>query len=326
MAIDPKKLQINTPYTRAELSGIFGDERISGSREGLYPDGDHVIFFVTLDKENRDPSVSYEDYFFDGLFHWESQSTQAPHHKNIREILSGEMQPLLFVRQVAKVRSQTQPFIYAGRLEYLEHDPASSKPVKVIFDPIDVEEPISDPLKSLIDWTPSAQRPASKMPASVRQAAKSKQSENRGGQGFQADAEHRKIIEAYAMDIAARFYRRKGYDVEDVSRKNTFGANPFDLLCTKPGKQDRHVEVKGTTTSGSKLLLTRNEVVDARSRDCISDLFIVAEIEIRGVSGEKSAAGGKPRRLRNWRPQRDHLTALTYEYVVPEDWSDVTVD
>ena len=77
MAIYPKKLQINTPYTRSKLGGIFGDERISGSREGLYPDGDHVIFFVTLDKGNSNPSVSYEDYFSDGLFHWENQSTQA---------------------------------------------------------------------------------------------------------------------------------------------------------------------------------------------------------------------------------------------------------
>ena len=97
MAIDPKLLRLNSFYSRAELGDIFGDEKIASSREGLYPDGDRVIFFVTLDKEDRDQTVSYEDYFADGLFYWQSQSTQAPHHKNIREILSTEMEwPLVF--------------------------------------------------------------------------------------------------------------------------------------------------------------------------------------------------------------------------------------
>ena len=81
MAIDPKLLRLNSSYSRAELGDIFGDEKIASSREGLYPDGDRVIFFVTLDKEDRDQTVSYEDYFADGLFFWESQSTQAPHQK-----------------------------------------------------------------------------------------------------------------------------------------------------------------------------------------------------------------------------------------------------
>ena len=53
MAIDPKLLRLNSSYSRAELGDIFGDEKIASSREGLYPDGDRVIFFVTLDKEDR---------------------------------------------------------------------------------------------------------------------------------------------------------------------------------------------------------------------------------------------------------------------------------
>lgn len=323
MAIDPKLLRLNSSYSRAELGDIFGDEKIASSREGLYPDGDRVIFFVTLDKEDRDQTVSYEDYFADGLFYWESQSTQAPHHKNIREILSGEMEPLLLVREVAKIRSQTQPFIYAGRLEYLDHDQKSSKPVKVIFDPIDLTERVSDPLKRLIDWAPASHRQSSRMPKSVIAAAQSIKAIKSGGQGFQVDSENRLLIESYAMKAATNYYGRQGYTVEDVSRRNAWGSNPFDLLCTKAGRKDRHVEVKGTTTAGSKVLLTDNEVKEAQSDNCISDLFIVAEIEIQETPGGKVAARGDARLFQRWHPQDEDLEAKTYEYTVPKKWDKV---
>jgi hypothetical protein len=86
-----------------------------------------------------------------------------------------------------------------------------------------------------------------------------------------------------------------------VSRRNAFGANPYDLLCTLSGKEDRHVEVKGTTTAASKLILTRKEVAHARVRDSVSDIFIVAEIRIEEAAGRSIATGGESRLLQNWR-------------------------
>ena len=78
-----------------------------------------------------------------------------------------------------------------------------------------------------------------------------------GGQGFQFDVDVKVAVEAHAMNAATDFYR-EDWDVEDVH-----GTESYDLICRRHGEV-KHVEVKGTTTDGTEVILTPNEVRHAR--------------------------------------------------------------
>jgi hypothetical protein len=75
------------------------------------------------------------------------------------------------------------------------------------------------------------------------------------GQRWSAAPAVRRAIELHAMQAAIEHYTGQGWSVEDVS---TF--NSYDLHC----EQDDRVlcvEVKGTTSTGERVLLTRDEVL-----------------------------------------------------------------
>lgn len=82
-----------------------------------------------------------------------------------------------------------------------------------------------------------------------------------GGQGFQASAALRWAVKRHAMAVAMAHYEGQGWRVSDVS-----ATQPCDLYWLRgmgAGEGDREelrVEVKGTTTVGGQVLLTRGEV------------------------------------------------------------------
>ncbi len=160
MTIMPELLTLGRGYSRANLSELFEQPNLKTSREGLFGrDGENfILFFVTLDKQARDPAVAYNDQFADELFLWESQNNNTLSSKWISKIVEGEVVPLLFVRRIAKIRGITQPFLYAGRLLNPDPDPETSKPVKFMFDPVDLSDPIPASLRPLIDWRPEQGR------------------------------------------------------------------------------------------------------------------------------------------------------------------------
>lgn len=92
------------------------------------------------------------------------------------------------------------------------------------------------------------------------------------GQGFGLNAKERRAVEHYAMDIASVYLKKYWKSVEDVS-----GNSNFDLLCRK-GNEELRVEVKGTTTDGQQIILTRNEV--AESMEPGYALFIAARVKV----------------------------------------------
>jgi hypothetical protein len=99
------------------------------------------------------------------------------------------------------------------------------------------------------------------------------------GQGWAGSAEGRRAVEAYAMRLAKSHYQALWAEVLDVS-----GSQPFDLLC-RDGDRELRVEVKGTTTPGFSILLTRNEVRHARAHDGRMALFLVSEIMVDPLAG-----------------------------------------
>jgi hypothetical protein len=88
------------------------------------------------------------------------------------------------------------------------------------------------------------------------------------GQRWSESPAVRRAIELHAMQAAVEYYTGQGWSVEDVS-----AFCPYDLHCERDDRVLR-VEVKGTTSTGERVLLTRNEVAQATAgyptRRCLS--------------------------------------------------------
>lgn len=134
-----------------------------------------------------------------------------------------------------------------------------------------------------------------------------------GGQGFMLDPAVRAAVEARALAVAKRVYRRDGYEVEVVGR-------PFDLRCYRRSRPTEKlwVEVKGTQGPGADVILTHGEVEFYSTHFPRTELFV-----LHSVRTEKGVArGGNPRRYRRWRPRDRALRPITYWYRVPVSGND----
>ena len=129
--------------------------------------------------------------------------------------------------------------------------------------------------------------------------------------GYLMDAEARVAIEVRAMNVAMEHYSRN-WKVEDVH-----GHESYDLVCRR-GKLEMHVEVKGTTGDGARILLTRNEVIHAQSYPSVS-LFVLVGIDLeRYADGTvRTAAGGNPVIFDPWVVESGTLLPVGYDYTLP---------
>ncbi|MCP1850279.1 MULTISPECIES: protein NO VEIN domain-containing protein [unclassified Bradyrhizobium] len=124
------------------------------------------------------------------------------------------------------------------------------------------------------------------------------------GQGFARTAAQRKAIEDHSMAVAKRYFRRKDYQVEDVSTNRS-----YDLACRK-GSRVLHVEVKGTTTAGEQIVLTANEVRHAKNPRNHCVLFVLHGITLHG----RKASGGTIALQHPWKPADGRLKPITFVY------------
>jgi hypothetical protein len=129
------------------------------------------------------------------------------------------------------------------------------------------------------------------------------------GVSFQDDPEKRKCTEYHAVKLALSHYQSLGFSVEEKGK-------PYDLLC-RNGDQIVHVEVKGTCSVGEKVILTRNEVLDARDDNWRSDLFIVRNISLVYIEENWVSSGGDALILEGWEPDEKDLLPIQFEYKVP---------
>lgn len=128
------------------------------------------------------------------------------------------------------------------------------------------------------------------------------------GQGFVVNAEQRRAIELRAMVAARKHFVQAGYKVTDVSK-----SQPYDLKCVN-ANSELHVEVKGTTTDGRAIILTRNEVDHALSPKHVCVLFVLHSIRLKA----KHAVGGKMFIAEPWSIRKDLLKPISYVYRLPE--------
>jgi hypothetical protein len=150
-------LILGNNYSKKDLSLIFHEKGLLSSREGIFSSGslNSYLFFVDLVKEGKQDRFHFNDYFDGDIFHWDSQTTQHINTPRIKKIVNKELPVLLFTRIQPKVKSQTQPFVYCGRLEYIEHDENTTKPVHIVYQSLDYDETTQN--QNLIDiynWKP----------------------------------------------------------------------------------------------------------------------------------------------------------------------------
>src|ERR1017187_698213 len=127
------------------------------------------------------------------------------------------------------------------------------------------------------------------------------------GQGFQLDQDVKVAVEVHAMNTATEFYSGD-WDVEDVH-----GTKSYDLICRRRGDV-KHVEVKGTTTDGTEVILTPNEVRHARDYPSTS-LFILSNIIVElADDGTVTATGGERHLYDPWHIDGGTLTPIGFRY------------
>lgn len=115
----------------------------------------NFFFFIDLVKEGKEKRFHFNDYFDGDIFHWDSQTTQHINSPRIQQILKKEIPILLFVRIYPKVKGQTQPFVYCGRIEYVEHDTNTNNPVHIVFQSLDFDETSPNRnLTEIYEWRP----------------------------------------------------------------------------------------------------------------------------------------------------------------------------
>jgi hypothetical protein len=131
------------------------------------------------------------------------------------------------------------------------------------------------------------------------------------GQGRLADPAARIAIDRYAMARAIEHFSSRWPVVQDVSR---FAC--YDLLC-RNGAEELRVEVKGTTTHGEAVLITHNELENAKKHFPNVALFVMSEIEIDRSETEPRATGGTERVLHPWDISTCQVTPVTLDCCLP---------
>jgi uncharacterized protein DUF3883 len=133
------------------------------------------------------------------------------------------------------------------------------------------------------------------------------------GQGYMSSAAARLTLERHSMETAARYFADLGWSsITDVSQTRC-----FDLLCLRDDEELR-VEVKATTTAGTQVLLTRNEVTHARRVFPRVALYVLAGIElVRADDASYRASGGTAINRNPWDIRSGELQPLAYAYDLP---------
>ena len=131
------------------------------------------------------------------------------------------------------------------------------------------------------------------------------------GKRFRRSAAQRKAIELHAMAAARTHYESEGWSVIDTSN-----SKPYDFLCRRGGER-LLVEVKGTTSDGSSIVLTRNEVDLHNAEHPNTALAIVHGIVLGGEKHE-IASSGELRLFEPFTLDEAALTVISFSYDVPD--------
>jgi Domain of unknown function (DUF3883)/EVE domain len=159
----------------------------------------------------------------------------------------------------------------------------------------------------LVGWPPTESRGADLIEDEVAELVR----EQSKGQGPGLTSSERSLVEHRAMEVTTRHFEKAGWSVDDVS-----AGSPYDLLCWHDRRPPRRVEVKGSTSEASAVILTRNEVMAARADPKAAVLAIVHWIRLD--RSRAKAIGGTLRIIRPWQLDDSVLSPIAYRYTVPK--------
>ena len=126
-------------------------------------------------------------------------------------------------------------------------------------------------------------------------------------QGQRLTAAERRAIELRAMDVVHDHLSNVWSKVEDVSATES-----CDFICHSNGNK-LFVEVKGTTGTGEKVIVTRNEVALARAKSPNMLLAVVSDIELTRTSDPPVGRGGNLVLVEPWKIRQGDLEPLAFE-------------
>ncbi|WP_277657272.1 protein NO VEIN domain-containing protein [Seleniivibrio woodruffii] len=126
------------------------------------------------------------------------------------------------------------------------------------------------------------------------------------GQGFANSIVNRLTIEEYSMSICKEYYEKHGYDVQDVSKTQS-----FDFYISNK-TESFFVEVKGTQSLAEQVIFTYNEVELHKNNTDRMILFIVHSIKLENKKvkhNKKNIVEIKP-----WKIDTTKLKPISYMY------------
>ena len=137
------------------------------------------------------------------------------------------------------------------------------------------------------------------------------QPERRGaGQGFGLSRAERRAVEMHAMRLAKVHLESLQWRVRNVS-----ATKPYDFEC-KRASEEMIVEVKGTTSTGEQIVLTKNEVAAHRARHPNNALIVVHSITLTRTQDSPNPEGGELLMLSPWEIVESQLRPLAFQYIV----------
>ena len=129
--------------------------------------------------------------------------------------------------------------------------------------------------------------------------------------GFRTNSAEIKLIETHAVNLARVYYEREGWQVRVLGK-------PFDLDIRR-GAEHLTVEVKGTTSDGSKVVLTAGEVRHHARAYPNNALVIVRHILLDRTTTPPTVSGGLLHEQRGWSIAAEDLQPISFSYTVPRE-------
>jgi hypothetical protein len=134
---------------------------------------------------------------------------------------------------------------------------------------------------------------------------------SRTGKGPRLTAAERRVIEERAVLLTMEHFASPamGYAVRDVGKNES-----YDIHATKADAVVK-IEVKGTTSNGSEIVLTRNEVELHTTDHPANALAIVRNIKLHRLKDSPpTASGGELVLSMPWAVEHDRLAPIAYRY------------
>ena len=134
--------------------------------------------------------------------------------------------------------------------------------------------------------------------------------------GYRLTHEERVAIETRAVQLVIEYLRTLGYATRDVGSTRSYD------IHAKRGDEDLYVEVKGTVSKGTDVVLTRNEVALHTANFPATMLAVVSSIRLDRSGAKVIARQGSLSIYHPWMPVAENLQPLTFAYSIPPEPSE----